>query len=46
MPVLIIHASSGDVGHDNHVSKVVKTVVKTRCCYGEGGVINVVKSCP
>ena len=46
MPVLIIHASSGDVGHGNHVLKVVETVVKTRCCGGEEGVINVVKSRP
>ena len=45
-PVLIIYASSGDAGHGNHVLKVVETVVKTRCCGGEGGVINVVKSRP
>ena len=46
MPVLIIHASISDVGHGDHVSKVVETVVKTHCCGEEGGVINVVKSRP
>ena len=28
MPVLIIHASISDVGHGDHVSKVVETVVR------------------